>query len=747
MLDFNDADDHVDHEAIKASNIESEKTTNDSWTNFNSAKDQIIIDKKKLDRDVLKNQLLDRLPDVLKHLFPEGKIKNGEFRIGDLDGNPGDSLSFALHGDKAGLFIDHARPEDSGDIFTAWAHVHRINPNDFRTVLESVAEWLGQPIDQSLKGASRPYQARQVAFDDLGPCSEKHNYKTVEGKLHSCAYRWDTPNRKVFRLYDVKERKYQAPTPRILYKLPEISKADQVIFVEGEKCVDALMGQGIVATTSMSGANAPLDKTDWSPLKDKDVLIWPDNDDAGRKFADKVAIQAEQVGAKSVSVLAIPDDKPEKWDAADAIAEGLNIEELISQNQQESPSVQSIEHFSLAELLDDDSPMPDDLVEPRVLTPGGTIVFGGAPKVGKSDFIINWLTHMAAGETFLGMRTPRPLKIFYLQAEVQYHYLRERLQNMEISEMLQWRAKDNLFITPQVHCVLNEEGFQATLASLKKVSKEEPIDVLVIDPLRNLFDGGDPLASENDNSAMRFFLKERVQKLREAINAKAGVIIIHHTKKLTKRQFFEDPFMSLSGASALRGYYSTGLLLAKPDEDAPPKKLMYELRDGPPLADKMLIKQKGRWVQIAYDDERIASKSQTRKYEAERNRQQDLIVDLLLEEAKEGRVYTANQFAERFEGKAGLGGSRTIRDRIKVLMTKGYIKSFRESEKYFLPPPARSGFGYLCCEYMAVPKPESDEFIPVKPTHYKSSQTGARLPVENPDVWVYHDTEEDEEML
>jgi hypothetical protein len=33
------------------------------------------------------------------------------------------------------------------------------------------------------------------------------------------------------------------------------------------------------------------------------------------------------------------------------------------------------------------------------------IVFGGAPKVGKSDFLLSWLTHMAAGEPFLELTT------------------------------------------------------------------------------------------------------------------------------------------------------------------------------------------------------------------------------------------------------------------------------------------------------------------------------------------------------
>ena len=35
--------------------------------------------------------------------------------------------------------------------------------------------------------------------------------------------------------------------------------------------------------------------------------------------------------------------------------------------------------FSLGALLDDRSPMPDDIIAPRVLTPGGLLVLGGAP--------------------------------------------------------------------------------------------------------------------------------------------------------------------------------------------------------------------------------------------------------------------------------------------------------------------------------------------------------------------------------
>nr|WP_255453561.1 hypothetical protein [Wolbachia endosymbiont of Atemnus politus] len=38
----------------------------------------------------------------------------------------------------------------------------------------------------------------------------------------------------------------------------------------------------------MFGSNAPIDKTDWTPLKGKHVIIWPDNDDSGKKYAEKL---------------------------------------------------------------------------------------------------------------------------------------------------------------------------------------------------------------------------------------------------------------------------------------------------------------------------------------------------------------------------------------------------------------------------------------------------------------------------
>ncbi|WP_189654729.1 AAA family ATPase [Paracoccus mutanolyticus] len=86
---------------------------------------------------------------------------------------------------------------------------------------------------------------------------------------------------------------------------------------------------------------------------------------------------------------------------------------------------------------------------------------------------------------------------------------------------------------------------------------------------------------ENDNNAMMFFLRERVEALQAAVNPDAGVILVHHTKKLSKQQVKDDPFLALSGASALRGYYTSGLILHRPDDDAPDRS--SRCRNGPAL--------------------------------------------------------------------------------------------------------------------------------------------------------------------
>jgi hypothetical protein len=288
-------------------------------------------------------------------------------------------------------------------------------------------------------------------------------------------------------------------------------------------------------------------------------------------------------------------------------------------------------------------------------------------------------------------------------------------------------------------------------AAIRRAFPTEPVDIICIDPIRNLFDGGPEGGGENDNTAMMFFLKERVEVLRDHINPECGVILAHHTKKLSKQQVKDDPFLALSGASALRGFYTSGLILHRPDEESPQRKLEIELRNGPALAAKVVDKVKGEWVEINSMNERLVRAEVGAKQDAERDRKRDVILDLLFEEAAKGHLYTTMQFAETFENQSGLGSKYTIRERLSVLATQGHVKFLRDGGAFGYPK-VRSRFGYLCVDGMQfrpheVVDPDTGEVSecadPVLPSHYKCSNSGVCMDVENPAVWVYPETVSD----
>lgn len=725
-------------------------TDNIIWLDFNDAPEQ--RDELASDTDALRAGLLDRLEAVLHYLYPQGRIRGGKFYVGDVDGNPGKSLVVELDGPRRGLWKDFSTDE-GGDVIDLWARSQgRSARSDFPRIAGEIRQWLGL-APPSITPMRR--DVRSVPMDDLGAYTTKWDYLSPEGELIACVYRYDPPTGKEYRPWDVRARMWRAPDPRPLYNLPVISKAREVVLVEGEKCAAALIACGIAATTAMNGAKAPVDKTDWHPLAGKSVVIWPDRDAPGWDYAESAARACVAAGSRSVAILVPPTDKPAKWDAADAVDEGFDCATFIAQGERRvvKAAAPALPTFTMGELLDDNSPLPPDLISPRVLTPAGMLVFGGAPKVGKSNFLLSWLAHMAAGVAFLGMHPPRPLRVFYLQAEVQYHYLRERVKDIRLPSHRLLDARANFVATPQLRLVLDDAGLAQVIPAIANAFGGATPDIIAIDPIRNVFDGGDA-GGENDNGAMLFFLSQRVDRIRQAVNPDAGVILAHHTKKLGKKQFEEDPFQALAGAGSLRGYYSTGMLLFRPDETRTTRQLIYELRNGAAIPQRHVDKINGEWREVDAN-ERLVMKDYGQRLDAERRRKRDAILQILFEEAGNGRCYTANQFAESFEGKAGLGGERTIRERVSALSTQGYIKYFRNAADYGLPSSGRTKFGYLCVEGMVLRMPAGDVDtatgeLPMRehtvlPTHYKCPHSGASMPVENPDVWVYHDELNDPE--
>ena len=109
------------------------------------------------------------------------------------------------------------------------------------------------------------------------------------------------------------------PTPRPLYNLAALhARPDaQVVVCEGEKAADRAqeLFPRLVVVAWPNGAQS-VAKVDWSPLTGRSILLWPDNDDEGRKAMAKVATLISS--PSKLYTIDAPPDAPEKWDIADA---------------------------------------------------------------------------------------------------------------------------------------------------------------------------------------------------------------------------------------------------------------------------------------------------------------------------------------------------------------------------------------------------------------------------------------------
>jgi hypothetical protein len=166
------------------------------------------------------------------------------------------------------------------------------------------------------------------------------------------------------------------PTPRPLYRLPQLRATrlgDRVYVTEGEKAADAAVELGLMATTSPHGSKSAA-KADWSPLAGRDVVVLPDHDDAGERFAADVVRFATAAGAKSVRVVRLVElwaGMPQGGDMADLVenlggdkdAIHSDVEALVSKTELIDASSIDCAH---AQLPPSRRPFPIDALPPTL---------------------------------------------------------------------------------------------------------------------------------------------------------------------------------------------------------------------------------------------------------------------------------------------------------------------------------------------------------------------------------------------
>lgn len=383
-------------------------------------------------RDDVYNALTQNLESVLGYLYPAGFAdpKGRKFYIGSIHGEPGESLSVELDPQKAGLWYDFATG-DGGDIFNLWQAARGLP--SFREVLKDAAEYTGAAVNTPRRTPKRKSPKGGEAW---GAPSAVYRYTDANGTLVAEIerYDWDKDGerKKTFRPWDVARRKYTHPETRPLYNLPNIIRAPEIVIVEGEKSADALIAQNIDATTAMGGSNAPLEKTDWTPLRGRKVIIWPDNDDTGKAYAERLKTHLEANGALAVSILSIPASKPQKWDAADAQGEDLGALIRAMRADTATPYVRQSQFFPATE-FDGIIPPPRQWHVEGLIPANQVTMLGGDGGVGKSLLALQLAIGTATGKQWIGHH-PKAGRAIYLSAEDDKDELHRRVADIAATE-------------------------------------------------------------------------------------------------------------------------------------------------------------------------------------------------------------------------------------------------------------------------------------------------------------------------
>ena len=309
----------------------------------------------RISRDVPRSVQLQILIDT----YPEGVVRGKEFFIGSLRGEAGKSLRINI--DPSSPWFLNGKDFESGDGVGGILKILKEGRGlSVQEAVDLLSDYVTQdyapppenivkpnslptpeqdkvvPIEQKVQiGPNTPFQSEYIYTDSNGvvlvSVRKYYEQDTTGGIVRDSSGK----PKKQFRQF--MNGRQGIPEPRPLYNIPNILEADKVIWVEGEKCADALNELGYVATCTIGGAGMLSENTaykfDFTPLSGKELILWPDNDEAGKKLAQIVEAQAKQAGVKSTLMLKIPSTKSDKWDAADAVDEDFDIDKMIKSNE------------------------------------------------------------------------------------------------------------------------------------------------------------------------------------------------------------------------------------------------------------------------------------------------------------------------------------------------------------------------------------------------------------------------------
>jgi AAA domain/Toprim-like len=538
-----------------------------SILDFNNAKRQGETQRFTVDVEDIRTRLHANPKAFVEWLYSGRAYINhraSEARIGNVFGDLGASLSIQLSGAEAGLWKDHAT-EEGGDLIELYRlSMGYAKSSNFELSLKEIAkEYFGDPVEversQWQPSATERIEKKKAQLGtapradmlELGAPVATYPYYDTRANIMASVVRYEpdgTREGKTFRPYchkvvaGVSKWVMGAPDLRPLYRLPEISLASTVVLVEGEGKALALASVGIEATTAMQGANAPIEKTDWSPLHGKTVIIWPDNDEPGLRYGRAAAERLAALGC-IVRMVSVPAGKPAKWDAGDCIAAGEDPRLLIESAW--AFQAQPRQRIRILDIDEIEALEPPTWLVDGILTKNGLSVIWGRSGAMKSFVALDIALCLATGLAWHDRAVEGGL-VIYVAAEGAHGLGRRavgwrRTRGREL-------GKPRFKLIPHPVAISGDD--LAPLVETLLKLEERPV-LIVLDTLARTFGSGD----ENKQQDMNAYV-DAADKLREATGA--NVMIIHHSGVHEERRE--------RGSNVLRGAADTVIKIARKDD-------------------------------------------------------------------------------------------------------------------------------------------------------------------------------------
>jgi hypothetical protein len=236
--------------------------------------------------------------------------------------------------------------------------------------------------------------------------------------------------------------------------------------------------------------------------------------------------------------------------------------------------------YDLFELVDDPREPPPYMVD-GLFRQGDNVILAGPPKSMNSFLLQDLLFGMAWQQNFLGRDISAEFPVAWVQAEMPWYETQRRANDHPwMSERKATGKPSNIFVSDRLNSLaFDARGVDHVIELMIRRFEGEIPAVVAIDSLASVWAED----SENDNAQMQVFLRERIGRFREAFGDQLTIVIVHHANKTKVSEMRREPFQALRGASALRGWYTAGMVMFKESAADTKAEIHFELRGEAPI--------------------------------------------------------------------------------------------------------------------------------------------------------------------